>query len=234
MKILAIIPARGGSKGIPNKNIKLLLGKPLIQYTAEVALSCKDYLNRIIVSTDDSKIANIAKSIGLEVPFLRPSNMASDQAPALPYVQHALLEFKNHFNENFDAVLILQPTNPLRNREDIIHSIELMKTHDCDSVISHFETDKYHPVFMKKISSDGFIAPFHADFIEKEGLRRQDVTPKALRRDGAIYLVKTEVVLSQNSLWGKKIFPYIIPEERSIGIDTPKDWGQVEQYLLNN
>src|SRR5258705_3977965 len=132
--VLGLIPARGGSKGVPGKNIRPLCGKPLLQYTAEAALVAR-HLSRVILSTDDEEIARVGERCGLQVPFLRPAQLAQDQTSMLPVVQHALTWLES-CGERFSAVCLLQPTNPLRRSEDIDGCIELFVREDADAVVT--------------------------------------------------------------------------------------------------
>ncbi|MEP6903238.1 MAG: acylneuraminate cytidylyltransferase family protein, partial [Actinomycetota bacterium] len=134
MKVLGLIPARGGSKGVPRKNIRLLNGKPLLAYTAETALQCKT-LARVILSTEDAEIADVGRTCGLDVPFMRPLELAQDSTPSLNVVRHALLTLQAN-GEDFDAICLLQPTNPLRRADDIDACVELLIRTKADSVIS--------------------------------------------------------------------------------------------------
>lgn len=229
MKILGIIPARGGSKGVPRKNIKEMNGKPLLAYTTEVALEAKDVFHKIIVSTEDEEIAEVARGLGVEVPFLRPKEYATDSSASINLVRHALLTLEESEGIQYDAVLLLQPTNPLRIKEDIYGSIKLLNEKDTDSVISVGRAVSNHPAYMKKIDGNGYLEPY--SIAEVEGTRRQDFKPYAYFRDGAIYLTKRDVIVNENSLWGKRITPYIIPEERSVGIDSMLDWHLCEILL---
>jgi len=229
MHVLAVITARGGSKRLPRKNIRSLGGKPLIAWTIESALAAKDHLYRIVVSTDDERIAEVARQYGAEVPFLRPAELATDQTKSLPVVQHAVRFVEERDRVRLDWVLLLQPTSPLRVASDIINSIKLAQSDECDSVISVFELSHHHPVFAKKIDDRGYLAPFMIE--EPEGLRRQDVSPPAYMRNGAIFLTRRDVLMEQNSIWGTRIKPYIMPEERSIDTDSELDFRVAELFL---
>ena len=228
-RILALIPARGGSKGVPRKNVRSLCGKPTIAYTIEEAISCQDLFHRVVVSTDDTEIANISREFGAETPFIRPRELAEDASPMLPVVQHAAQWIEKEDRISLDWVCLLQPAAPLRLEEDIRGAINYAQRTDCDSVISCVRVQATHPVLMKKINADGFIAPFCVE--EKEGTRRQDLNPPAYMRNGAIYLTKRETIFEQNSLWGGKQLPYLMPEERSLGIDSEIDFRVVEQLI---
>lgn len=216
LKVLAIIPARGGSKGIKRKNLASLSGKPLIVYSIEAALSSRR-LARTIISTDSEEIAEISKINGAEVPFLRPAVLAEDDTPTLPVIQHALRMVQG----NYDAVMILQPTSPLRSSADIDGAIELLANNmEADSVISVVKVGDNHPARMKLIRDGWLIDPPFAE--EIEGQRRQDL-PELYLRNGAIYLSRTAVITGQNSLKGTKCMAYIMPEIRSVNIDSEMD-----------
>ena len=225
MKILAIIPARGGSKGVPGKNIKLLNGKPLLQYTTEVALRSK-YLDKVILSSDDDKIIAVAKEIGLDVPFVRPDNLANDNSPTLPVIQHALNFYKEQ-GEEFDAVCLLQVTSPFRTVEFLDTAIQKFIKKDTDSLISVQRVPhEYNPhwVFEENKSGDLKIATGEKQIIN----RRQDL-PIAYHRDGSIYLTKVKTILSDYSLYGNSISHIESPKEFYVNIDTEKDWEKAEK-----
>lgn len=219
-KILAVIPARGGSKGVPRKNVRPVCGKPLIVYTIETALASRHLLNHIIVSTDDEEIAAIARQNGAEVPFMRPSELAGDQTPTLPVLQHAVNFVENNEDLTLDWVLLLQPTTPLRIAEDIETSINLARKSRCDSIISVVQVFAEHPIFMKRIENNRLL---DYCFEEKEGTRRQDSGPPAYMKNGAIYLTRRDVLMRNNSIWGNAIEPYVMPPERSVNIDNEID-----------
>lgn len=225
MKILGLIPARGGSKAIPGKNIKMLAGKSLIQRAYESASKSK-YLDRIILSTDSDEIAENARSFGLEVPFMRPDEFAKDESPMIDAVIHAL-ETLNKSGYVPDAVMLLQPTSPLRNAKHIDEAIDLLK--DNDSVCSVIEIPQdMSPHYVMKINGDGYL-----DYFLPEGKnikRRQDV-PRAYKRDGTIFLTKTGVLLNEKNFYGKKCVPYFIDTSLSVNIDTPEEWQIAEKKL---
>ncbi len=144
-KILVVITARGGSKGVPRKNIRMVAGKPLIAYTIETALQVRKQVHRIIVSTEDDEIAGISRKFGAEVPFMRPAELAEDKTPSLPVLQHALRFVEEQDSTRMDWVLLLQPASPLRTREDILAALELARKGGCDSIISVVQTP-IHPL----------------------------------------------------------------------------------------
>lgn len=219
MRILGIVPARGGSKGIPHKNVAPLLGKPLLAYTAEAALSSRR-LQRVVLSTDDQEIAQIGGQLGLEVPFLRPPELARDDTPTIPVLQDVVRKLEAA-GDRFDAILTLQPTNPLRMAADIDGAIELLERTGADSVISFVDAGEKHPARMKFLDGEGRVQdpPFSEAF---EGQPRQQL-PKLYLRDGSIYLTRRSVLMDGNSLKGSDCRAWVMPEERACNIDTPFD-----------
>ncbi|WP_139958080.1 acylneuraminate cytidylyltransferase family protein [Flavicella sediminum] len=232
MKILGIIPARGGSKGVPRKNIKLLGKKPLLQYTSEIALA-SDLIDTLVLSSDDEEIMVVAKSLGIEVPFKRPMDLAIDTAPTLPVIQHALAYYKN-LGIEFEAVCLLQVTSPFRTVEFLNQAIEKFKKANTDSLVSVQKVPhEFNPhwVFEPNASGNLKIATGEEQIIS----RRQDL-PIAYHRDGSIYITKTNVILEQNSLYGASVAYIESPKEAYVNIDTMADWKKAEVVLkqINN
>lgn len=228
LKALALIPARGGSKGVPRKNIRPVCGKPLIAYSIETALAAKALFHRVLVSTDDAEIAEVAKKYGANVPFLRPMELANDEAPMIPVLQHAIRFAEAEWGVRYDWVCLLQPTEPFRTVEDIQQSLRIAQAGGCDSVISVVQVFSVHPILMKRIEG-GRLLPFCIE--EKEGTRRQDYAPGAYMRNGAIYLSRRDIVMERNSIWGEVTHPYIMPPERSVGVDSELDFKLVELLM---
>jgi CMP-N,N'-diacetyllegionaminic acid synthase len=227
IKVLGIVTARGGSKGILRKNIAPLLGKPLLAYTAQVALASKR-LARVVLSTDDPEIAKVGEFYGLEVPFLRPRELAGDNVPTLPVLQDVIARLEK-LGDSYDAILALQPTNPLRQVEDIDGAIALLEQTGADSVISFVDVGERHPARMKRITPDGHVLdPPFAEAIE--GQPRQQLERLYLR-EGSIYLTRTSVVMEQGSIKGCDCRAWIIPQERAVNIDTPLDLVVAEQII---
>ena len=224
-KVLAVIPARGGSKGVPRKNIRMVGGKPLIAYTIDAALAVKNRLHRLIVSTDDAEIAAVAQNYGAEVPFMRPADLGGDKVPMVPVLKHATQAIEEMDGIKLDWVLLLQPTCPFRAPEDILAALELAAAGGCDSVISVVRVLAHHPILMKKIENDRLM-PFMIE--EVEGTRRQDYNPPAYMRNGCIYLTSRDNLMNNSSIWGKIIRPYVMPEERSVNVDSEMDMKLVE------
>jgi len=219
LKIIGIIPARGGSKLIPGKNIKPLLGKPLIAYTIEVALEA-GCLDRIIVSTDDGKIAEIAKEYGAEVPFIRPTSLALDSTPMLPVLQHAIEYLQKEEDYSPDVIVLLQPTSPLRKVGHIKEALEIFLERDVDSVISINEIRQRFGKFHQGVFESYF----------EEGLGRKDVEP-FYYENGLIYVSKVENIVKRGSLYGQKIGAFIVEEGVSIDTDTPFEFQLAELML---
>lgn len=227
MRILGLIPARGGSKGVPRKNIRLLGNKPLLQYTAEAALAAHR-LSRVVLSTEDTEIAEVGRSCGLDVPFMRPHELAQDTTPTLPVVQHALNWLFSH-GDAFDAVCLLQPTHPFRSASTIDACIEKFESVEADSLVTMLPVPAvYNPHWVYFSDTQGFLKISTGE--ETPIPRRQDLPP-AFHREGSIYITRTEVVLSGSSLYGKKMIGFLAPESESVNIDTMQDWNLAEQFI---
>lgn len=224
MKILAIIPARGGSKGVPGKNTKLLAGKPLIQYTIEAAQESEN-LSDIIVSTDSKEIAQLSKNLGVDVPFLRPEHLASDTASTLEVVIHAV-KFLKELGTHYNAVCLLQPTCPFRKKGFIDVAIRKFVESDTDSLLSVLPLpEKYNPHWIFEKQSNGLLKIATG---EKDIIRRRQDLPDAYFRDGSVYLTKTSVMTDQSSLFGRSIDFIVNDPNFHINIDTMEDWKIAE------
>ncbi|MFL1012223.1 acylneuraminate cytidylyltransferase family protein [Flavisericum labens] len=227
MRILAIIPARGGSKGVPNKNIKLLNGKPLLAYTSEVAIQSK-YLSEIILSSEDQSIINVAENLGVHVPFVRPSVLAQDDTPTINVIIHALKWYAKQ-SVFFDAVCLLQVTCPFRTVDFLDASITKFIESGCDSLISVQKVPhQFNPHWAFELNSAGTLKIATG---EKRIIPRRQELPEAYHRDGSIYITKTEVILKQNSLYGETITFSESSSEFNINIDTPEDWEKAEGLI---
>ena len=225
MRVLAVIPARGGSKGVPRKNVRNVCGRPLIAYTIDTALAAAHLFHRIVVSTDDAEIADIARCAGVEVPFTRPAELSGDTVPTVPVLEHAVKFIEEQDRVGMDWVCLLQPTDPLRTVEDLEESLRLALAGGCDSVISVVQVFAVHPILMKRIEN-GRLLPFCVD--EPEGTRRQDYQPAAYMRNGAIYVTRRDVLMQRHSIWGDVIRPYVMPPERSVSVDSELDLKMLE------
>jgi N-acylneuraminate cytidylyltransferase/CMP-N,N'-diacetyllegionaminic acid synthase len=224
-EVLGIIPARCNSKRVINKNIRKLNGKPLIAYTIEAALKAKS-LTRVIVSTDSEEIADLSKSLGAEVPFLRPCELAQDSTPMLAVLQHAVESLEQKENYKIDIIMILQPTSPLRKSCHIDEAVRKLIDTDADSVVSLCEVE-HSPYWMKKIKGDKVF-----DFIEgsEKYTRKQDL-PKVHRLNGAIYVTRYKALVEENRLLGDNTRAIIMNQEDSIDIDTELDFKLAELVL---
>ena len=235
MKVLGIITARGGSKGIPGKNLKLLAGKPLLAYTVETARR-SGALDRLILSTEDEAIATLGRDLGCDVPFMRPIDLAHDDTPHLPVIQHATRWMQERINYTPDAVMILQPTSPLRTAEDIAASIDLLARSGADSVLSVSEIPVHaHPMRALRLDQAGHAVLFvTGEPVRKRINRRQDLPP-AWVMNGAIYACRTKVLFdAEPSLYGNRVVAYRMPAARSISIDDLEDWAAAERALAGH
>jgi CMP-N-acetylneuraminic acid synthetase len=227
LRILGLIPARGGSKGVPRKSVRLLSGKPLLAYTAEAALAARS-LSRVILSTDDPEIAAVGRELGIEVPFVRPGALAADDTPMLPVVQHAVRELAA-LGDHYDAVCLLQPTAPLRRAEDIEGCIALLAQRGADAVVTVRRIPpEYSPHWAYLTDADGALRLATGD---RSPIPRRQELPPAYHRDGSVYLVRTSVVLVGNSLYGKRVFGYEVDSADWANIDTLDDWHRAERLL---
>jgi CMP-N,N'-diacetyllegionaminic acid synthase len=228
MTIIGLITARGGSKSIPEKNIKPLAGKPLIAWTIEAALRCKE-LSRLIVSTDDEKIAEVARHWGAEVPFMRPVELAQDDSSHISVVLHAIQWLKEKEGFCPDYIMLLQPTSPFRTAEDIMKIIQLAKDRHAIAVISVCEAAR-HPYKTYKIIEDGTLEYFIPSNI---AYKYRQTLPKVYEENGAIYLNKRISLLRDQTFMPEGTIPYIMPQERSQDIDTLWDFYIADLVMGN-
>jgi CMP-N-acetylneuraminic acid synthetase len=220
MRTLAIIPARGGSKRLPRKNVLDLGGKPLIAWTIEAALGCP-LISEVMVTTDDDEIAEIAKQYGANVPFMRPSELASDTATSFDAIKHAINFYRTELGQAFDFVILLQPTSPLRNSQHISEAIELLSQKKADAIISVCEVD-HSPLWMNTLPADCCMDKFLRD--EVRNVRSQEL-PQNYRLNGAVYICRTNRLLAEKTFFiSNNIFAYIMSKETSIDIDDQSDF----------
>ena len=223
LKVLGIITARGGSKGIPGKNLKLLGGRPLLAYTVDSARACPA-LDRVILSTEDEAIAGAGRSLGGEVPFMRPAELSRDETPHLPVIQHAAAWMLDQQGYRPDAVMMLQPTSPLRTAADITAALALLESSGADSVVSVSEVPTHsHPCGCCASTPPGHAVLFATgEPVRKRINRRQDL-PDAWVMNGAIYACRTATAgRADPSLYGDRVVAYRMPAERSVSIDDMK------------
>lgn len=222
MTVFALIPARGGSKGIPRKNVRPIAGKPLIAWTIEAARAARD-IDAVVVSTEDAEIADVARAWGAEVPFLRPVELAADETPGVDPVLHAIEMLPEH-----DAVILLQPTSPLRTAADIDGLLALVAQAGAPSAVSVCEPDS-HPSWMYRLDGDGRLAPL---LPVPAAVRRQDLPP-VYSLNGAIYYARTAWLRERRGFVGPETIGYCMPADRSVDIDGPLDWRLAELLLAD-
>lgn len=233
MKILGVITARGGSKGIPRKNIKDLCGQPLIAYTIKAAQE-SGIFDRIILSTDDAEIAEVAKRYGVEVPFMRPAELAQDGTPHLPVMQHAVKWLAENENYSPDFAAILQPTAPLRQAWHLREAKDILLRLGADSVVSVVEIPgHYSPYWAVTCDENGLGKLFIDQPIRDRIPRRQNFPKKTYAHNGALYLFKTELLFDGENpnFYGDRVAVYPIEEKYSINIDNVEDWVLAEKAL---
>ena len=227
-KVLGITLARGGSKSIPKKNIKTILGKPLIAYTIIEALKSK-LISKYIVSTDDEEIKNISLKYGADVPFMRPPKLATDLATSSDAIKHAVRYMEQKDSIKYDYIIELMCTNPLKTANDIDDCLLKLINTGADSVIAMHKIEDNHPIRVKKIVNDKIV-----DFClpETPETRRQDLKPDAYIRSGSIYALKREQIMKYNKRYGTiDSRPYILPNERAVNIDNKIDFLMAESLL---
>lgn len=225
-RILAIIPARGGSKGLPGKNIRELCGKPLIAWSIEHAQKSK-YVDEIFISTDSQEIANVAEKYGAPCPELRPAELACDTAPSSEFIVYTLEKMKKE-NKPFDYFILLEPTSPLRDVEDVDKSIEmLIDSPESESCVGVAMSGTVHPAFMVVKGENGYLKALMSD---KSTLRRQDL-PNVYFFEGSVYVSSVDAYLKKRTFYHDKTLPYIVPEWKSHEVDTLVDFNIIETIM---
>jgi CMP-N,N'-diacetyllegionaminic acid synthase len=225
--VLGIVPARGGSKGIVRKNIRLLGGKPLLEHTASAALGAA-YLSRVLLSTDDTEIAAIGKAAGLEVSFLRPAELALDSTPMIEVVLHAI-QWIRATGQDYDAVCLLQPTSPLRSSATIDRCISLLWERYVDSVISIRPVpSEYNPHWVYFETPDGLLQP---SIGEDSQIPCRQGLPRAYHADGSVFVARMQTLITERSLKGKRTLGAVSPEQEAVDLDTEEQWKSLERRL---
>ncbi len=225
LNIYTIIPARIGSKGIHKKNIKLLNGKPLIEYSIKYSLRCK-FINKTIVSTDSKEIAEIATKLGAEVPFIRPNELALDLTTDFPVFKHGLSEIERIYNEKVDLLVLLRPTSPYRPSGLIEIGLKKIIENPLASSLRSVTISKEHP-YRQWIPNDNFIKGYENNIYEPFNIPRQ-LLPKVYFQTGDIEIIKSSTI-NRGSISGKNVLPLIIDHEQMIDIDTEEDWKDAEK-----
>lgn len=225
-RVLGLVPARGGSKGVPGKNLRLLAGRTLLDYVAGAALD-SGVIDRLVLSTDSEAIADAGRRAGLDVPFLRPASLSQDDTPMLPVVQHAVAALDGA-GWPADIVVLLQPTSPLRRPSHVRDAVTLLRETKADSVVTVVELPRHlSPDYVMRIE-DGLLRPFLPDGARVT--RRQDARP-AYSRDGTVYACWTSTIDRWGSLYGERCQPLIVDAADSLSIDSPDDWAEAERRL---
>jgi CMP-N-acetylneuraminic acid synthetase len=228
MRVLGVIPARAGSKSVPRKNIAPLIGKPLICYTIEAALASMA-LTDVVVSTDDDAIADVSRGAGALVPFVRPAELATDSAESIGVILHALDRMESLNSVVYDAVMMLQPTSPLRRAEQIAQAVGMLeKAGDADGVVSIVDVEGWHPFRMKRLVGDRVV-----NFIDQgfEDMRPRQALPKVYIRSGSIYLIRRGSLLRHKMLVGPNTLGLVIDDHSAINIDNRLDFAMAEVLL---
>ena len=226
LRVLGLVPARGGSKGVPGKNVRPLAGHTLLEYTARAARE-SGVLDRIILSTDSPVIADAGRRAGLEVPFVRPAMLAADDTPMVPVIEHALAELsREHWSPEF--VVLLQPTSPLRRPDHIREAVSMLRETGADSVVTVVEVPRHlSPDYVMRIDG-GRLKPFLPDGARVT--RRQDARA-AYSRDGTVYAFRRSTIERTGGIYGEDCRPLLIAARDSLSIDSPADWDEAERLL---
>ena len=225
-RVLAIIPARGGSKGLPGKNIRNLCGKPLIAWSIEHAQRSK-YVDEIFISTDNIEIAKVAEAYGVPVPKLRPEEYARDEAPSSSFIVYTLKKLEKE-SRTFDYFILLEPTSPLRDVEDVDKSIEmLIDNNKAESIAGVCKAEDIHPAFMLTLNDTGLIQPYDSQF---KILRRQEL-PDVFFFEGSVYVSQVKAYLEKKTFYHDKTLPYIVPKWKSFEVDDIIDFTIIEAMM---
>ncbi len=229
-KILAMVPARSGSKGLTGKNLKILGDKPLVAWPVKAALNSQ-YIDKVIVSTDSEEIADVASACGAEVPFIRPASLAGDNSTTFSVIRH-LVDYYEKNHETFDYFILLEPTSPLTTSDDIDKAIMKLEEHRnvADSIVGVSKLESFHPQFCVEITSEGFIDQYMGDL--GSSTRRQDLKDLYFR-EGSLYLSKTKALIDNKGFYHKRTIPYIVPKWKSFEVDDIVDFICVEAIIKN-
>lgn len=226
-KILAIILARGGSKGLPGKNIKEICGKPLIAWSINAAKESK-FIDKLMVSTDSKEILKISNKYGANVPFLRPDCLSNDLVSSFDALEHAITFCKEELNETYDYIVLLEPTSPLRTSLDIDNAIEKLIKSNADSIVGICKTEDQNPAFLIKKDNNDFISSYVNS--EMKSIRRQDIED-VFFFEGTIYISRTEVLLDKKTFYHENTIGYEVPKYKSLEIDDIDDFIMVEAIM---
>lgn len=226
--VIAIIPARGGSKGLPGKNIKELCGKPLIAWSIEAGLASQ-YIDEVMVTTDSEEIAQIARDFGAAVPFIRPAELASDTATTFDTVKHVIDHYQKEENKSFDYVVLLEPTSPLRDNNDIDGSIEqLLSTQNALAIVGICKTESQNPAFLVKKDSSGYLVGYENK--DMKAVRRQDIKD-IFFFEGSVYVSQVDALLNKKTFYHDHTIGYEFPKWKSLEVDDIDDFIMIEALL---
>lgn len=229
MNVLFVIPARGGSKGLPGKNIKPIAGKPLIAWSINSAVEAANKIgdSDVIVSTDSEEIAQVAKKFGAKVPFLRPDILANDTATSVDVMLHAL-DFMKQSGKEYDYIAMIEPTSPQRDESDLINAFELLRTTpEAESIVGVSQTESCHPLFLTKLNQ-GFLEPYENKTYKV--YRRQEID-SVYFFEGSMYISKVDSFLKRKSFYHEKTLGFAMPKWKSFEIDDITDFIVIEQLL---
>ena len=226
--IIAIIPARGGSKGLPGKNIKQLCGKPLIAWSIEAGLG-STYVDEVMVTTDSEEIALVARQFGASTPFMRPPELASDTATSFDVVKHAIDFYRVSMGREFDYVLLLEPTSPLRDKVDVNNAlVQLLSNHSATAIVGICKTESQHPAFLVKKDAQGFLVGY--ENADMKVLRRQDIG-EVLFFEGSIYISRVDILMAKKTFYHERTIGYEVPKWKSFEIDEMDDFIVVKALM---
>ncbi len=229
--VLGLIPARGSSKNIPRKNIALLAGRPLLAYTCEATLGSRR-LTRVLLSTDDQEIAQVGRACGVEVPFLRPLELAQDNTPSLSVAQHAVDWLIKHEGWEPDVLVLLQPTSPLRQARHIDEALERMVQAGADTVVSVVEVPHCFSPYTVMRLHNGWLHDFWREPVPFDRFRRQNLPVLYARNGPAVLATKAAVMFECKSFYGQRVIPYLMDEQESVDVDTPFDLRLAEWLII--
>lgn len=230
LNVLGLIPARGGSKGIPHKNITLVAGRPLLAYTCEAALGSR-WLSRVILSTDDPAIARVGQEHGVSAPFMRPDELSGDNTPSLAVAQHALRWLAEHEHWQADILVLLQPTSPLRQAHHIDEALDTMMNLNADTVVSVVTVPHHFSPYKLMQLDDVCLHNFWRDPLPFDRFNRHSLPTLYARNGPAVLASRASVILNQNTFYGQRVAPYVMSEEDSIDIDTAFDL-RIAEWLI--
>jgi N-acylneuraminate cytidylyltransferase/CMP-N,N'-diacetyllegionaminic acid synthase len=228
-KVLAVIPARGGSKGIPKKNIVPFCGKPLIEWTIIEALKSK-YIDKLIVSTDSTEIAEVARNLGAEIPFMRPNELSTDESDSVSSITHTIHQISEMDENKYDFVILLEPTSPLREVADIDGALEeLVLNPLAESIVGIARAESQNPAFLLRKNETGYLEPYESN--SKSFVRRQEIA-EYYYLEGTVYISLVGSLLERNTFYHDKTIGYLVPKWKATEIDDYDDLAIAEALFM--